>query len=207
MSSESNPSQGMYSHLMTFIWLTTAACMSAGVRNAKKKALDNAGQYNQNLMKIIKLTCKNIVWLPVKMCGKRQQHDMASTQSDKASSQPDKASSQRDKASSQRDKASSQPDKASSQRDKASSQREKASSQRNTASSAQGDPQWGSQPRPKPKTVKKQSRCHIRELTRTCYDQMHVTGKKHYSAPSFRFIYLSHGVTHIQHKIRFYKGI
>lgn len=138
MSSENNPSRGMYSHLMTFIRLTTAACMSAGVRNAKKKALDNAGQYNQNLMKIIKLTCKNIVWLPVKMRGKRQQHDMASTQSDKASSQPDKASSQRDKAS---------------------SQREKASSQRNTASSAQGDPQWGSQPRSKPKTVKKQSRC------------------------------------------------
>ncbi|KAG1861816.1 hypothetical protein DFJ58DRAFT_725660 [Suillus subalutaceus] len=99
MSSESNPSRG--------------------VRNAKKKALDNA------------------VWLPVKMRGKRQQHDMASTQSDKASTQPDKASAQHDKAS---------------------SQREKASSQHNTASSAQGDPQWGSQPRSKPKTVKKQSR-------------------------------------------------
>jgi hypothetical protein len=152
MSSESIPSWGMYSHLMSFIRLTTAACMSAGVWNAKKKALDNAGQYNQNLMKIIELTCKNIVWLPVKVRTKQQQHDMASTQSDKASSQPDKASSQREKVSSQHEKVSSQCEKVSSQC-------EKASSQCNTASSAQGDPQWGSQLRSKPKTVKKQSRC------------------------------------------------
>ncbi|KAG2085839.1 hypothetical protein BD769DRAFT_1681487 [Suillus cothurnatus] len=63
-----------------------------GVRNAKKKALNNA------------------VWLPPKMCTKQQQHDIASSQCDTVSSQRDKASSQRDKASSQRDKASSQCD-------------------------------------------------------------------------------------------------
>ncbi|KAG2123504.1 hypothetical protein BD769DRAFT_1669965 [Suillus cothurnatus] len=112
---------------------TRAARMYAGVRNAKKKALNNA------------------VWLPPKMRAKWQQHDIASSQHDIASSQCDTASSQRDKASSQRDKASSQ-------RDKASSQRDKASSQRDTVSSAEGEPQWGSHPRSKPKPMKSQSR-------------------------------------------------
>jgi len=46
MSSENHPTRGMYSHLTTFISLTTAARMYAGVRNAKKKALNNAGEYN-----------------------------------------------------------------------------------------------------------------------------------------------------------------
>ncbi|KAG2143286.1 hypothetical protein BD769DRAFT_1383257 [Suillus cothurnatus] len=108
---------------------TRAARMYAGVRNAKKKALNNA------------------VWLPPKMRAKRQQHDIASSQCDTASSQ--------------RDKASSQCDKASSQRDKASSQRDKASSQRDTVSSAEGEPQWGSHPRSKPKPMKSQS--HLAE--------------------------------------------